>query len=53
MLAKNMKKKTGATTCFIHNTQFSHNVTELKLRIYKNSSSASHNMVVAKENCII
>ena len=53
MIAKNTKKKTATATCFIQNTQFSHNAIELKLRIYKINSSASYNMAVAKENCII
>ena len=52
-MAKNIKKKTRTTMCFIYNTQFSHNATELKLRIYKNNSSASYNMAVAKENHIM
>ena len=53
MKAKNTKKKTATTACFIHTTQFSHNATELKLRIYKNNSSVSYNIAVAKENCIL
>ena len=55
-MAKDSKKyqeETGAATCFIHNTQFSHNATELKLRICKNNSSASHNMAIAMENCVL
>ena len=52
-IATNFKKKTARATCFIHNTEFSQNVTELKLLIYKNISSANYNMVVAKENCIL
>ena len=51
-MAKNIKKKTGTTTCFIHKTQFSHNATEFKLRIYKNNSSASYNMAVAKKTVL-
>ena len=51
-IAKNIKKKTGATMCFIHNTKFSHDATELKLQIYKNNNSASYNMAIGKEDCI-
>ena len=38
--------------CFIHNTKFSHDATELKLQIYKNNNSASYNMAIGKEDCI-
>ena len=37
---------------YSHNTQFSHNATELKLRIYKKNRSSTYNMAVAKENWI-
>ena len=51
--SKKYREETGSATCFIHDTQFSHNDTELKFRIYKNNSSASHIMAIAMKNCVI